>query len=63
MAARLILLLTLALAGCQSVTPTFCDLAEPIRMSDRTVDAMTDAEVEQVLTHNLTGAKACGWKP
>lgn len=62
-AAFTILLALLMLAACQSTSGgSYCDIAKPIRLSARTVDALTDREVEAVLTHNATGARLCGWK-
>jgi hypothetical protein len=53
----------LALAACQTTGGTFCDIAKPIRLTEQTVDAMTDVEVEKALAHNMKGEKLCGWKP
>jgi hypothetical protein len=52
----------LAVAGC-TTTPkgSFCALADAHRPAN--VDALTDAEVAQLLKHNAKGAKLCGWKP
>ena len=53
-----------ALSGCASAPRgSVCSWAKPHRFSDATVNAMTDAEVSQELTHNKTGAALCGWKP
>jgi hypothetical protein len=51
-----------ALAAC-TTTPkgSFCSIAEPIRPAN--VDVLTDAEVTQILAHNLKGQKLCNWKP
>ena len=51
------------LAGCTTATGTFCDIAHPIRLSQKTIAAMSDAEVKEVLIHNRTGAKLCRWRP
>lgn len=51
------------LVGCASPRVLDCTFAKPHRFSDATVDHMTDAEVQQELTHNKQGAKLCGWKP
>lgn len=53
----------LLITGCMSTKGTFCQIAKPHRFSDATVNAMTDAEVQQELTFNKQGAKLCGWKP
>lgn len=60
-----VLLLCLLLAACAKPLPqgTFCDIEHPTRLSEQTINAMTDAEVEDALAHNLKGAKLCGWKP
>lgn len=52
----------LFLAGC-TTTGGFCSVAKPIRLSEQTIAAMSDAEVEDALRHNELGSKACGWKP
>lgn len=56
-------LMTFCITGCASPSGTFCSIAKPHRFSDTTVNAMTDAEVAQELTHNKQGAALCGWKP
>lgn len=52
-----------ALAGCQSASGTFCDIARPQRPSAAAVDAMTDAQVREMLAQNLKGQRLCGWRP
>lgn len=59
----LALVLLLALAGCQTAKGSFCQISSPQRFSAQAVDAMTDAEVKDVLAHNRKGQKLCGWKP
>lgn len=60
---RLLLIFTLlALAGCVTSGGTFCDIARPIRVTEQTIAAMTDGEVEAALAHNLKGQELCGWK-
>jgi hypothetical protein len=56
------LIFAFALAAC-TTTPrgSFCEIAEPIRPAN--VDVLTDAEVTQLLAHNLKGQKLCNWKP
>jgi len=51
------------LAGCTAPRGSFCSIAEPVRLSDAAVDAMTDAEVKSALAHNLKGKTLCRWKP
>ena len=53
----------LALAGCTTTGGSFCDIAKPIRVTEQTIAAMTDAEVEAALTHNEQGRALCGWQP
>jgi len=51
------------LVGCSSVTGSFCSIASPISLSERTIKSMTDSEVAAALAHNEKGAALCGWKP
>lgn len=61
--ARLILLAFL-LAGCQTVPKgSFCQISEPIRLSDSAIDALSDAEVKALLSHNRKGQRLCQWRP
>lgn len=57
------LLLLALLASCQTAKGTFCDIAKPIRLSSAVIDAMSDAEVDQLLAFNRKGEKLCGWRP
>lgn len=43
--------------GCVTADP--CSWARPIRPS--VADVLTDGTVRQILAHNETGAKVCGW--
>lgn len=55
---RLMLLSMLSLtAGCVQTDP--CGWAVPIRPSR--ADVLTDGTARQILTHNETGARVCGW--
>jgi len=63
MVRALILCALLAVAGCQTSSGSFCDIAKPIRLSAATVDAMTDTEVEKAVAFNEKGARLCGWRP
>lgn len=63
MVKALVLISLLALAACQTVGGTFCDIAKPIRLTDAQVDALTDAQAAEFLAHNRKGQKLCGWKP
>lgn len=56
-----ILLLALILSGCAS-GGTFCQIADPMRLSAEVVDKMTDQEANAALAHNLKGKRLCGWK-
>ena len=53
------------LAGCATddLRPgqMVCDWAAPIRPSR--ADQLTDGTARQILAHNETGAKLCGWRP
>jgi hypothetical protein len=36
---------------------------EPLRYSNKVIDAMSDDEKRQTLTYNEDGARRCGWRP
>ena len=55
-------LLLILLGGCATTTGSFCQIEHPLRLSDASIEAMTDAEVADVLTHNRIGERLCGWK-
>jgi hypothetical protein len=57
-----IMLLTFILSSCAATGGSFCKIAQPNRFSPSVVDAMTDAEVNAALAHNLKGKTLCGWK-
>lgn len=57
-----IVLLSFLLSGCVT-SGSFCKIAKPIRLTEQTIDQLTDREVEQALSHNLKGQKLCGWRP
>lgn len=44
-------------AGCVTSDP--CGWASPIRPSR--ADVLTEGTARQILAHNLTGQKLCGW--
>ena len=50
------------LAGCATEPGASfeCDWAEPIRPSQ--ADQLTDGTARQILNHNETGARLCGWR-
>jgi hypothetical protein len=56
----LFLAATLA-SGCASDGPAadFCLIARPITIED--ADVVTDTTARQLLEHNETGARLCGW--
>lgn len=58
-----ILILALFLAGCTTARGTFCEVAEPNRLSQKSVAALSDAEVAKLQAHNEKGERLCGWKP
>lgn len=59
---RMMLVLPAAfLAGCGISVTAECDWAEPIRPSR--ADDLTPGTQRQILAHNETGAKLCGWQP
>jgi hypothetical protein len=51
------------LVACQTVHGDFCNVAKPIRPTSEQIDAMTDAQVKELLAHNRKGAALCAWKP
>ena len=57
------LALIVALAACSTPRGSFCEIADPIRLSPAAVDAMSDAEVSAALAHNRKGERLCGWTP
>jgi hypothetical protein len=57
------LALLLLVAACTTTGGTFCDVARPIRLSDKAIAAMSDQEVGEALAHDRKGQRLCGWKP
>lgn len=57
------LALILALTACTTPRGTFCEIADPIRLSPAAVDAMSDTEVAAALAMNRKGERLCGWRP
>lgn len=51
--------LAVSLAGCGIKIGTECDWAAPIRPSR--ADILTLGTQRQILAHNETGSKLCGW--
>lgn len=43
------------------IVDTSCQWGRPIYVDK--ADVLTDATAKQILSHNLSGAKKCGWKP
>lgn len=68
--ATVIVLLVTLLAGCVT-TPApvadpkqvWCDHNEPRRTTAASRQAMTRAELEELVTFNRQGADWCGWSP
>jgi len=58
-----VILSVICLSGCATTKGSFCAIAKPLRPSEATIAAMSDAEVADMLAHNEKGAKLCGWKP
>jgi hypothetical protein len=51
-------------AGCATglrQLPSDCDWADPIRPSR--ADVLSPDTARQILAHNETGARICGWRP
>lgn len=63
MGKELIILALLALTACTTTKGSFCEIAKPMRPSAAAIDAMTDAQVKDIVAHNRKGQKLCGWKP
>lgn len=57
------LALLIALAGCTTTKGSFCAVSSPVRLSAKAIDALSDAEVKDILARNRLGQKLCGWKP
>lgn len=50
-------------AGCQAPAVTSgCEWTRPIRPTAEDVAVISDSLVDQLLIHNETGARICGWK-
>lgn len=60
---RALVLAAILLAGCQTTKGSFCQIAKAHRPSQAAIDAMSDAEVKALLSHNRKGAALCGWRP
>jgi hypothetical protein len=60
--AATLLSITVSTAGCatDSRLKSDCDWAQPIKPSRQ--DVLTRQTKEQILAHNESGAKICGWK-
>jgi hypothetical protein len=53
----------IALAGCTTASGGFCAISNPLRLSAKAVDVLSDAEVRALLAHNRKGKRLCGWRP
>ncbi len=54
--------MVLSVASCgslQSGSRGYCDIAEPISVSDDDIDVITDSLVEDLLIHNQVYEKLC----
>lgn len=65
LAVALLLPLVAALTSCNTTglatkPETVCAAFKPILISKR--DVLTPETADEILAHNLTGAKLCGWK-
>ncbi len=58
----MLLLIAVSIAGCATVplTRSDCDWAQPIKTSRK--DVLTRQTKEQIVSHNESGARVCGWK-
>ena len=54
-----LMLISVSIAGCATSVGT-CDWGKPIRPSRS--DVLTRQTANQILAHNETGARLCGWK-
>lgn len=55
---------SLSLAGCATRTEyidSYCLLAAPITPTKSEVDSMSELTSRQILVHNETGERRCGW--
>ena len=59
----LIMVMTLALAGCTTTSGSFCQIAPQLKYRQQVYDAMTDAEAARHLGYLKTGERLCGWRP
>lgn len=41
----------------------WCDVSQPMRLSEATIAAMTRPELEAAVAHNTHGERECGWRP
>ena len=47
-------------SGC---VPNDCDWASPIRPTENDRVVISNGLARDILTHNETGSKVCGWRP
>lgn len=57
--------LALLVSGCTHgrATDTGCAAFRTIYLTSAEIDMLTDESAAQVLAHNETGARLCGWRP
>lgn len=53
----------IALAGCQTASGSFCQIAPHLKYRQQVYEAMTDAEASRHLKYLKTGERLCGWRP
>lgn len=58
-----IIALSLMLAGCTTVSGSFCAVEHPIRPTKAEVAMLSDASVAAILAHNEKGQRLCAWQP
>lgn len=58
----LVLVLMIVVSGCESGLRNSCDWAKPIRPKTSDVDVISDSLTRQLLEHNITGQRVCGWR-
>lgn len=60
---RLAIVALLALAGCQTASGSFCQIAPQLKYRQVVYDAMDEAEAARHLAYLKTGERLCGWRP
>jgi hypothetical protein len=61
-ATLIVCLLMLLISGCTTVgRVTDCAWAEPILLAPEEIPVLSEETKRQILAHNETGARLCGW--